>query len=143
MFSSRRTPPAKRGDMKRMCSIYLSRIWNGFGAENPRYAIRSSNLRPRNTLCARLPTIFNFRDFVQAGALMSYGLSSGSVPARRRVARQDPARNQTRRYPGRATDDVQARRQPQDRHGAWLDDPRIIPAARRRGDRMSSRREFI
>jgi ABC-type uncharacterized transport system substrate-binding protein len=27
---------------------------------------------------ARLPTIFNFRDFVQAGALMSYGLN---VPA--------------------------------------------------------------
>src|SRR6516165_410520 len=78
MFSSRRTPPAKRGDMKRMCSIYLSRIWNGFGAENPRYAIRSSNLRPRNTPCARLPTIFNFRDFVQAGALMSCGLN---VPA--------------------------------------------------------------
>src|SRR5215467_6782310 len=78
MFSSRRTPPAKRGDMKRMCSIYLSRIWNGFGAENPRYAIRSSNLRRRNTPCARLPTIFNFRDFVQAGALMSYGLN---VPA--------------------------------------------------------------
>jgi ABC-type uncharacterized transport system substrate-binding protein len=48
------------------------------GAENPRYAIRSSNLRPRNTPCARLPTIFNFRDFVQAGALMSYGLN---VPA--------------------------------------------------------------
>src|SRR5215470_18103600 len=48
---------------------------------------------------------------------------SGSVPARRRVARQDPARNQTRRYPGRATDDVQARRQPQDRQGAWLEIP--------------------
>src|SRR6478672_2016310 len=78
MFSSRRTPPAKRGDMKRMCSIYLSRIWNGLGAENPRYAIRSSNLRPRNTPCARLPTVFNFRDFAQAGALMSYGLN---VPA--------------------------------------------------------------
>ena len=54
------------------------------GAENPRYAIRSSNLRPRNTPYARLPTIFNFRDFVQAGALMSYGLN---VPALfRRVA---------------------------------------------------------
>src|SRR5215831_8401489 len=108
MFSSRRTPPAKRGDMKRMCSIYLSRIYNGFGAENPRYAIRSSNLRPRNTPCARLPTIFNFRDFVQAGALMSYGLN---VPALFQRAAEllgkNPARNQTRRYPGRATDDVQ------------------------------------
>src|SRR5262249_32627459 len=40
--------------------------------------MRSSNLRSRNTPCARLPTIFNFRDFVQAGALMSYGLH---VPA--------------------------------------------------------------
>jgi len=29
------------------------------------------------------------------------------------------------------------------RQGAQADDPRIVPAARRRGDRMSSRREFI
>jgi hypothetical protein len=54
------------------------------GAENPRYAIRSSNLRPRNTPCARLPTIFNFRDFFQAGALHVLRTKrSGSVPARR------------------------------------------------------------
>src|ERR1700730_4403761 len=117
MFSSRRTPPAKRGARQRIYSIYVSRIWNGWGAENPCYAIRSSNLRPRNTPCARLPTIFNFRDFVQAGA-------------------QDPARNQTRRYPGRATDDVQARRQPQDRQGAWVDDPGICPDPSRRDYRI-------
>jgi hypothetical protein len=63
---------------------------------------------------------------------MSYGLN---VPAlfRRAAELLDKilTRNQTRRYPGRATDDVQARRQPQDRQGAWLDDLRIIPAARR------------
>jgi putative tryptophan/tyrosine transport system substrate-binding protein len=48
-------------------------------------------------LRAGLPTIFGTRDFVQAGALVSYGPNfPGPVPARRRVGRQDSARGETR-----------------------------------------------
>ena len=95
------------------------------------------------SLSARLPTIFNARDYVQAGGLMSYGAKlPGSVPARRRVGRQDSARDEARRYSGRAADQIRARHQSHDRQGARLDDPRIVPAARRRGDRMR-RRDFI
>lgn len=55
---------------------------------------------------------------------MSYGLNVPALFQRAaELLNKNPARNQTRRYPGRATDDVQARRQPQDRRGAWFDDP--------------------
>jgi hypothetical protein len=65
------------------------------------------------------------------------GQAERAVPARRRSGRQDSPWNQARRYPGRTTDDVQARRKPQGRQGAWLGDSRIIPAARRRGHRIT------
>src|SRR6516162_2740062 len=49
----------------------------------------------------------------------------------------------TRRHPGRAADQVRSRHQSHHRQGARADDPGIIPAARRRGNRMIGRREFI
>src|SRR6516162_9533260 len=49
----------------------------------------------------------------------------------------------TRRHPGRAADQVRSRHQSHHRQGARADDPGIIPAARRRGDRMIGRRDFI
>src|SRR6516162_2048644 len=48
----------------------------------------------------------------------------------------------TRRHPGRAADQVRSRHQSHHRQGARADDPGIIPAASRRGDRMK-RRAFI
>src|SRR5215468_5606885 len=43
---------------------------------------------------------------------------------------------------GTAANRVQAGNQSQDREGVWAHYPRVIPAARRRGDRMK-RRQFI
>jgi hypothetical protein len=40
-------------------------------------------------------------------------------------------------------DQVRVGRQPQDRQGNRPDDPRGVPAARRQGDRMMERRDFI
>ena len=80
-----------------------------------------ANRTPIITLAlgARLPTIFGNREFVQAGALMSYGANySGSVPARRRICRQNFARRQPRRLTSRAADQVRVGHQPQDRKGA-------------------------
>src|SRR5262249_38473782 len=68
----------------------------------------------------------------------------GRVPARRRLCRQDSARREACRPPGRAADEVRSRPQSYDRQGARPDDPGGVPAARRGGDRMSMRRrEFI
>jgi hypothetical protein len=74
--------------------------------------------RGSHVLCAKLP---------------------GSVPSRCRIGRQDSARDKARRYPGRAADRIRARSQPDDRQGTRLDDPRIVSAARRRGNRMIRR----
>src|SRR5439155_27230278 len=66
----------------------------------------------------------------------------GPVPACRRLCRQDSARGKAGRPPGRAADQVRASHQPDRRQGAQSDDPRVVPAARRRANRMK-RREFI
>ena len=60
-----------------------------------------------NTLAsaARLPAIYGVRDLVVAGGLMCYGADfSRSIPPHRRLDRQNSARHETRRYPGRAAD---------------------------------------
>jgi hypothetical protein len=67
---------------------------------------------------------------------------AGPVPAHRRVCRQNSARSQAGRPPGRAAKQVRSRHQSDDRQGARADDPRSVPAARRRGDRVT-RREFV
>ena len=70
-------------------------------------------------LAARLPTMFSHREYVEAGGLMSYGPNfPGPVPARRRLCRQDSARREAGRPPGRAADQVRSRRQPD--HGKAL-----------------------
>src|SRR5262245_32059971 len=53
-----------------------------------------------------------------------------------------PQWGETGRPTGTAADQVRVGDQPQDRKRARADDPPIVPAARRRGDRMK-RREFI
>src|SRR5215813_12365675 len=53
-------------------------------------------------LTARLPMMLNTRDYVQAGALISYGPNFPTpFPARRRICGQDSAWHEARRNPGR------------------------------------------
>src|SRR5262245_8450805 len=65
------------------------------------------------------------------------------VPTRCRLRAQDFARHTTRRPARGAADQVRPDCQPQDRESTWAHDPGIVPSARRRGDRMRTRREFI
>src|SRR5262249_49391283 len=58
------------------------------------------------------------------------------IPACRRSCRQDSARGEAGRHPGRTADEVRFRHQSDDRQGARLDDPGVVPPARRRGDRV-------
>src|SRR5262249_39260493 len=60
-----------------------------------------------------------------------------------RLRRQDPQRGQARRSSSRATHPVRTGDQPQDRQGARPQNSTNAARPRRRGDRMSSRREFI
>ena len=71
-------------------------------------ALVTANLTRIITLAlgARLPTIFNQRDFVKAGGLMSYGPNYPALFRRRRVCGQDSAWDEARRYPGRAADQI-------------------------------------
>jgi ABC-type uncharacterized transport system substrate-binding protein len=60
------------------------------------------------------------------------------VPSRSHLRGQDPQGRQARRVADRATDEVRAGGQPEDRESTRPDDPaRAAAAARRRGDRMS------
>src|SRR5262249_24535880 len=56
---------------------------------------------------------------------------------------QDTQGRQPRRSADRAADAVRAGGQSQDREIDGADNPRAVPAAGRRGDRMTSRRDFI
>src|SRR5262249_9772395 len=60
----------------------------------------------------------------------------GPVPPRRRLCRQDSARDEAGRHPGRAADQVRSRHQSHHRQGARPQDTGVVPIARRRGDRM-------
>ena len=95
-----------------------------------------------NTLAsaARLPAIYGVRDLVVAGGLMSYGADFAvEIPSHRRPDRQNSARHEARRYPGRAADQVRLRHQSQDRQGARHQRAADAARARRRGDRMRRR----
>ena len=68
-----------------------------------------------NTLAlgARLPTMHGFRELVEAAGLMSYGANFSDLYRRgRRLCRQDFARCEAGRHPGRAADQVRSRHQP-------------------------------
>ena len=60
----------------------------------------------------------------------------GSIPTLCRVGRQNSARGETRRYPGRAADQIRAGDQSQDCQGAWPHRSAIAARHRRRGDRI-------
>src|SRR5262249_45603126 len=58
------------------------------------------------------------------------------LPTRRRFLRQNSARDEARRHPGRAADQVRSYRQPDHRQGAWAQNIANLPRPRRRGDRI-------
>jgi putative tryptophan/tyrosine transport system substrate-binding protein len=65
---------------------------------------------------SRLPAIYPFPEFVEAGGLMSYGVSFYRfVPARRHVCGQDPERHKTCRSAGRAAEEVRVHHQSESR----------------------------
>jgi len=89
-------------------------------------------------LGARLPTMFNVREFVEAGGLMSYGPDFLTpVPACCRFCRQDSARGKACRPASRAADQVRSRRQSDDREGPRPRNSVLGARPRRRGDRMN------
>ena len=85
----------------------------------------------------RLPAIYAWREFVEAGGSMSYGTSlSHSYHQVGAYDRQDSQRRETGRPPGDATDQVRAGHQPEDYQGARPPSSRQADRARRRGDRI-------
>ena len=57
-------------------------------------------------LKSRLPSMYNNREFVDAGGLMSYGADLRTVPARRILRGQNPEGSQARRSSSGAADEV-------------------------------------
>jgi len=86
---------------------------------------------------ARLPTMHSLREYVEAGGLMSYGPSLPDL-FRRAADMVDRILRGARpaEIPIRAGDQIRSDHQSHYCQGAWPDDPRVLPAARRRGDRV-------
>ena len=90
-------------------------------------------------MAARLPAIYNSREYVETGGLMSYGPNFPDMFRRAgRHGRQDSQGREASRPAGRAADQVRARHQPQDRQGARPRRAADAARPRRRGDRMSA-----
>ena len=71
-------------------------------------------------LVARLPSIYNSREYVEEGGLgVVWSRLCRLVPSCRRICRQDFARSERGRHPGRATGQTLFRREPHHRQGAW------------------------
>jgi putative ABC transport system substrate-binding protein len=86
---------------------------------------------------ARLPTVHGFREYAEAGGLISYGPKfAGFVSSCRRLCRQDPAWREAGRHPRRAADQIRSRPQPDDRPGSRPRRAADAARPRRRGDRM-------
>ena len=94
-----------------------------------------------NTLAlgARLPTMHGFREFVEAGGLMSYGPTFPTcfdAPVNMSIRF---ARSKARRSAGRATNQIRTDCQSFDVKGARPRHPRSIPPASERGDRLNGK----
>ena len=91
----------------------------------------------------RLPAIYPYRYFAEAGGLMSYGTDEiRSISSGGRLCRSHPQRRKTGRPAGAAAKQIRIGDQPQDRQGAWPNSAADLTCPSRRGDRMK-RREFI
>src|SRR5262245_43817488 len=80
-------------------------------------------------LAARLPTMHGSREFVEAGGVMSYGPNQADL-YRRAADYVDKILRGAK--PADIPVEIRSRDQFDDRQGAQADDPRIVPAARRR-----------
>ena len=88
----------------------------------------------------RLPTMFIFKHYVEAGGLMSYGVDA--APMWRRAASYVAKilrGAQPADLPVEQPSNFELMLNLQDRQGAWFEPSDIDPAARRRGSRMSNR----
>jgi putative tryptophan/tyrosine transport system substrate-binding protein len=86
-----------------------------------------------------LPTFYQYREYVAAGGLISYGASladSYLLSPDRRLRRSRPQRRAAGRPTGFAADQVRDGDQPQDRPHARADHPTGRARNRRRGDRI-------
>jgi putative ABC transport system substrate-binding protein len=90
----------------------------------------------------RLPAIYWRREYVEAGGLMTYG--TNVIVLRRRAPQyvDKILRRQSGRPPHRATHEVRAHHQPQDRQGPGAHDPAVAAGAGRSNNRMMRRRAF-
>jgi putative tryptophan/tyrosine transport system substrate-binding protein len=86
-----------------------------------------------------LPTIYEWREFVDAGGLISYGTSLAGVYRQIGTYVGRILGGEKLRSASPATDHLRAGRQSQDRQGARSDNPAIDPRPRRRSRRVSSR----
>jgi putative ABC transport system substrate-binding protein len=84
-----------------------------------------------------VPAIYEWREFAEAGGLdQLWNQPRRHISPGRHLCRKDPQRRQAGRSAGRATDQIRAGRQPENRQSARSDDPAHGVAARRRGHRM-------
>ena len=88
----------------------------------------------------RLSSMFAFRDWVDAGGLMSYGASYESMDSSdRALHRPGRARRKARRFADRAADQIRVRHQSCNRACARVRPSAYDPGPRRRGDRIAFR----
>jgi putative tryptophan/tyrosine transport system substrate-binding protein len=80
-------------------------------------------------LRAQTPTIYNFREFVEAGGLMSYGPNFGDL-FRRAADLVDNILRGAKPGDIPVEQPIRSRDQFDDGQGAWSDNFRVVPAAR-------------
>ena len=85
---------------------------------------------------SRLPSLLGWRDYAEAGGLISYGPDQRDLSLARRLRRKSAERREDRRPARRAADSLRAGDQPQNRRGARPRHPTLPPRPRRRGDRV-------